>query len=392
MYRYLIIFHLLLFCVQVQAGVTVVVHSGSAALFDAQGKLKSSSKLEKGMAFELPSSFNLRTNLSSDLAFWSQTNTSDIKTIPGKGSFARIIVNGREEWISTNKFYELTLTQKTANSQTEAGAPHCDGIDCLLKKVSPNALQPAAAKSANNAKAVVAHTSPPAKKIPSLNYTFEECYSFISQDGSYGEYGRWSKEELQRYKHVWGTSFAAQVMSSGSLGCANFKNLTDDEKIHFFIAVTQDLAATESKCGHNYTSVAGINPNGSAIGLLQLDNDFNRDKSVKGNPRVMDQKNIRNENATGVADTCVPMEWPSGYAKSAMYLNGARATVQSMHNPRANIRCGIGTLMRMIGEGKHPGHAGGFGPWLSNKQDRNLPFVSARAIFSKHPLCRVGAK
>ncbi len=396
MYRYHLLLLILGFYINAEAGVTVVVHSGSATFFDAQGKLKTSSKLEKGMAFELPNDFKLRSNLSSDLAFWiSQERGNDVKTIKGKGTFARIIVNGKEEWIDANQFYQLALAEKTANSQnskTEAGTAPCDGIDCLLKKNNPQALQQAAAKSAHNTKAVAEKVPPPPKRTPSLEYPFEECYSFIARDGSYGDYGKWAKEELMRYKHIWKTDFANQLMSSGSMACKNFANLSDDSKMHFFIAITQDLSATESKCGHYFTSSAGINPHGSAIGLIQLDNDNSRDHSVKGKPRVMDQKNIRTANATGVENTCVPMEWPAGYPEKAMYLNGAPAPVQSMHNPRANMRCGIGTLMRMLGEGHHPGYAGGFGPWKANKKDPNLPYTSARAIFSRHPLCQPGAK
>lgn len=376
------------FCIKAQAGITVVVHSGSAALFDASGKLKSSSNLKQGMAFELPKSFRLRSNLSSDLAFWMQSQSPDIKTIPGKGTFARIIVNGKEEWVDTNQFYQLALSQQTVastNSKTEADTS-CNSVDCLLKKSQPQVLQAAAAKSTQHTKEVVAKVAPK-KMLPSLEYTFEDCYSFISRDGSYGDYGTWAKEEFLRYRHIFASADGVKILKNG--GCANYPQLSEDEKIHFLIAVVQDLSATESRCGHYYTSSDSVkNSSGTAaIGLLQLDNDTVRDKSVRGHPKLIDQQNIRTANTTGVDDTCRSMSWPSGYSQKAMTLERGARPLNSMHNPRANIRCGIGMLMRMMAEGKHPIAGGYFGPWNVNKRDPNLPFKSARAIFSKHPLC-----
>lgn len=99
------------------------------------------------------------------------------------------------------------------------------------------------------------------------------CVNFIKDSGETGEYGPWG-ETIVKYLNEQGEDSIFYKndlagMSTGVAACPNWKDMTVDEKQHFWVWVMASISKIESTC--NPKSRNGESTNGVAIGLVQLD-------------------------------------------------------------------------------------------------------------------------
>lgn len=229
------------------------------------------------------------------------------------------------------------------------------------------------------------------KTFKPLQYQHPECDKFISDaTGEYGPYGEMIRKHLKRYPHIFNSESAKKIMSTGQgggaravPGCAGYEHMNEEERIYFFVSVLKDLSAGESSC--RYWETGDTSDDGkNAIGLLQLDSDVFREN---GQP-LTSQQEIRTQKATGVSNSCIRATngWPPGI-KPRFVPKGRVTSAQSLHNPEANLACGIGIFMRALGEGVHPIRGAYFGP-LNRNVSKPIPFGRTNAIYGQHPLCK----
>ena len=226
------------------------------------------------------------------------------------------------------------------------------------------------------------------KSIHQPNYPFEECNHFINEStGELGAFGEIIKKQILRYGDLIDSPNVANILSNTQIRsrnefhtCSGFANLTKEQKIYYVVAMLKDLSAGESSCRYWETENKGY----PAIGLLQLDNDVKRDNGTL----LTSQQEKRTADATGVTNTCINSadKWPDGFPPRGKLGNVSR--IQTLHNPAANLACGVGIFMRTLAEGKHPITSGYFGPLNRNDNKPVLPFKLARNIYFSHPLCR----
>ena len=247
------------------------------------------------------------------------------------------------------------------------------------------------------------------KTFKPLEYAHPDCDNFIDdKTGQYGPYGEMIRKQLLRYKHVFNSEKAIQIMATGKskptstleygsgeknpiagnsvrdvYACSGYRHMSEEEKIYFFVSALRDLSAGESGC--KYWATGDRTDEGKyAIGLLQLDSDVYRENGLP----LTSQQEIRTQKATKVSNSCISAtkSWPSGFRPN-FTRNGGINRVQSLHNPEANLACGIGIFMRALGEGVHPVRGAYFGPL--NRNDRKpIPYGRTNEIYRRHPLCQ----
>ncbi len=246
-----------------------------------------------------------------------------------------------------------------------------------------------------------------------LQYGFEDCNQFINEDtNKYGPFGKMIRDELLKYDKILDDPEITDIMTTGQSrpfsslkfgsnganpnakinippvqGCAGYKNFSKEEQIFFFVSVIKDLSAGESGCRYWATenNMGGVAS--PAIGLLQLNNDIYKDNGIT----LPSQQGIRTENATSIGGTCNRKPQAAGFPVRGEIKHHLRS-VQSLHNPAANLSCGVGIFMRSLGEGLHPIRSGYFGPLNRNDKKPGTPFGHTRTIYSEHPLCKRSSK
>lgn len=230
------------------------------------------------------------------------------------------------------------------------------------------------------------------KTFQPLQYQHPDCDNFINEEnGNYGPYGQMIRKHLLRYERTLNDPDTIRIMMTGQSrsggravpGCAGYQHMTTEEKIYFFVSALKDLSAGESGC--QYWSTGDRSPEGKyPIGLLQLDSDVYKE----GGQPLTSQQEIRTQNATGVSNTCLNATsgWPNGF-RPRFTPKGGINRAQSLHNPEANLACGIGIFMRALGEGNHPVRSGYFGP-LNINAIKPIPYKRTNVIYNRHPLCQ----
>lgn len=115
------------------------------------------------------------------------------------------------------------------------------------------------------------------KPFPKLSEEFKNksdaCLNFITSNGDTGTFGPWG-EAIVNYLDDKGNDsifFSADLtgMSSGVAACPNWKEMSGDEKKHFWVWVMASISTIESRCNPNARN--GASTNGVAVGLVQLD-------------------------------------------------------------------------------------------------------------------------
>ena len=99
------------------------------------------------------------------------------------------------------------------------------------------------------------------------------CRNFISDKGDPGSYGPWG-EMVVKYLDEKGENsifFSEELtgMSTGVQACPNWKDMSIDEKKHFWVWTMASISKIESTC--NPKARNGQSTNGVAVGLVQLD-------------------------------------------------------------------------------------------------------------------------
>lgn len=135
------------------------------------------------------------------------------------------------------------------------------------------------------------------------------CTNFISTKGTSGVYGPWGKSVVDYLKEQGPNSVFMSSnlagMSSGVTACPNWKNMSADEKQHFWVWVMAAISKVESTCKPQSRNGAGTN--GVAVGLVQLDERH-----------------------------------------SARNWRGDNCKVKSVNAPEANLRCGLDIMGELL--------------------------------------------
>lgn len=97
------------------------------------------------------------------------------------------------------------------------------------------------------------------------------CTNFISDKD--GKYGPWGNTVVDYLKEQGSNSIFMSDdlagMSTGVSACPNWKNMSADERSHFWVWVMASISHVESTCNEKARNGAGTN--GVAAGLLQMD-------------------------------------------------------------------------------------------------------------------------
>lgn len=99
------------------------------------------------------------------------------------------------------------------------------------------------------------------------------CTKFITDDGDTAGYGPWGEAVVSYIKEEGTDSIFMSPdlagMSTGVAACPNWKDMTVEEKEHFWVWVMASISKVESTC--NPKARNGSGSNGVAVGLVQLD-------------------------------------------------------------------------------------------------------------------------
>jgi hypothetical protein len=103
------------------------------------------------------------------------------------------------------------------------------------------------------------------------------CNAFITRSGALGPYGQLVAREISRYDVYFSPHNRIEQI------CPNFHNFRSRaEKTQFWVWVYASLAAQESSCDPNQSAPPTMNPNGVAVGLLQMEKrtDLRRSRDI----------------------------------------------------------------------------------------------------------------
>ncbi|MBX3040084.1 MAG: hypothetical protein KF789_05170 [Bdellovibrionaceae bacterium] len=100
---------------------------------------------------------------------------------------------------------------------------------------------------------------------------------FIDKQGNLGPWGRTALQEIRANPEEYVNNNPPDVM----ILCKNYKNFDKNKKEHFWVWMFSSLAAPESSCNEKAANHGA--PNGTAIGLFQLEKPFCDRVGVSGN-------------------------------------------------------------------------------------------------------------
>ncbi len=145
------------------------------------------------------------------------------------------------------------------------------------------------------------------------------CTDFITDNGDSSGYGPWGEAVIGYLKEQGPDSIFMSPdlagMSTGVAACPNWKDMSVDEKEHFWVWVMASISKIESTC--NPKAKNGASTNGVAVGLVQLDERPSQRK------------------------------W-----------RGVNCKVQRVNEPNANLRCGLDIIGELLKgkEGEYKGN------------------------------------
>ena len=144
---------------------------------------------------------------------------------------------------------------------------------------------------------------------PEFSAKGADCSNFITVKDDSAQYGPWGKEVIGYLEEQGSDSIFMnpdlQGMNTGVEACPNWKNMTKDQKNHFWVWVMASISHIESTCMPDARNGEGTN--GVAAGLLQMDE------------RLSNRK------------------W-----------RGVNCQVESVNEPSTNIRCGLDILGQLL--------------------------------------------
>lgn len=157
------------------------------------------------------------------------------------------------------------LGSECRSSNSESGVKTCvEEFNSTIKNVGESPL-PCATLEAEK------------KPFPKLSEGFssksDACLNFITNNGEVGAFGPWGEAIISYLDDKGNDSifFSSDLsgMSSGVTACPNWKEMTIEEKKHFWVWVMASISTIESTCNPNARN--GASTNGVAVGLVQLD-------------------------------------------------------------------------------------------------------------------------